>query len=158
MKLRFNTLWRVPVFCIVFSWISYYLTLYFGGSFFGVTTARPDGTMELSVDPLRSAVFHGCLFVVVLLLGGLWFFRSMTKREIAVSAAIISGLYLAVALAQLFVPNFPVSLSIKLTPFQNWPGTVASFLLKLTDNFEFSILLANLAPFFFVPFGKKSTQ
>lgn len=158
MNLRFNTLWRVPVFCIVFSWISYYLSVYIGGFFFKVATPSPDGTVALSIDSLRSAVFRGCLFVVVLLMGGFWFFRSMTKREIAVSAAIISGLYLAIVLAQLFVSNFPVSLSIKLAPFQNWPSTVASFLQKLTNNFEFSILLANLAPFLFVPFGKKSTQ
>lgn len=31
MKLRLATLWRVPVFCIVFSWICYYLTVYNDG-------------------------------------------------------------------------------------------------------------------------------
>ena len=62
MKLRFNTLWRVPVFCIVFSWISYYLTIYIGGFFFTVKTIGADGITELSVDSVRSAIFNGLLF------------------------------------------------------------------------------------------------
>lgn len=157
MKLRFNTLWRVPVFCIVFSWISYYLTVYIGGFFFTVKTVGADGITELSADPLRSAIFNGSLFLIVLLLGGLWAFRSMSKTEIAVSAAIISAVYLTVTLAQLYIPNFPLALSAKLAIIQNWTGTLSSFLLKLTDSFQLSALLSNLAPFLFVPFGKKAT-
>lgn len=158
MKLRVNTLWRVPVFCIVFSWISYYLTIYIGGIFFAVKTVGADGITVLSADPLRSAVFRGVLFLIILLLGGLWAFRSMTKTEIAVSATITSVIYLAVALAQLYISSFPGALSVKLASFQNWTGTLLSFLGELTDNFQLSVLLSNLAPFLFVPFGKKSTE
>ena len=158
MKLRFNTLWRVPVFCIVFSWISYYLTVYIGGFFFTVKPVGADGITQLSADPLRSAIFNGFLFLIVLLLGGLWAFRSMTKAEIGVSAAIASALYLAIVLAQLYIPSFPLSLSIKLAMVQNWTGTLSSFLIKLTNNFQLSVLLSNLAPFLFVPFGKKSIE
>ena len=136
MKLRFNTLWRVPVFCIVFSWISYYITVYIGGFFFTVKTAGADGITQLSADPLHSAIFNGLLFLIVLLLGGLWAFRSMTKAEIGVSAAIASVIYLALALAQLYVPNFPLSLSVNLAMIQNWTGTLSSFLIKLTNNFS----------------------
>lgn len=158
MKLRFNTLWRVPVFCIVFSWISYYLTVYIGGFFFTVNTVGADGITQLSADPLRSAIFNGFLFLIVLLLGGLWAFRSMTKAEIGVSAAIASALYLAIELAQLYIPSFPLSLSVKLAMVQNWTGTLSSILIKLTNNFQLSVLLSNLAPFLFVPFGKKSIE
>lgn len=156
MRLRLNTLWKIPVFCIVSSWISYYLTVYIGGFFFTVKTVDADGITELSVDPLRSALFNGSLFVIVLLLGGLWAFRSMTKTEIAVSAAIISVIYLVITLAQLYLSSFPLSLSMKLSIFQNWIGTAASFLQKLTDDFPFSVLLSNLAPFLFIPFGRKT--
>ncbi len=158
MKLRVNTLWRVPVFCIVFSWISYYLTVYIGGFFFTVQTVGANGITEVSADPLRSAIFNGFLFLTVLLLGGLWAFRSMTRTEIAVSAASISLLYLAVVLAQLYIPNFPLALSIRLASFQNWTGILSSFLVKLTENFQISVLLSNLAPFLFVPFGRKSIE
>ena len=53
MKLRFNTLWRVPVFCIVFSWISCYLTFYIGGFFFTAKTVGAGGITQVSADPLR---------------------------------------------------------------------------------------------------------
>lgn len=158
MKLRFNMLWRVPVFCIVFSWISYYLTLYIGGFFFTVKTIGADGITEVSVDPVRSAVFNGSLFIIVLLLGGLWAFRSMTKTEIAFSAAIISIINLAVTLMQLYILSFPLALSAKLASIQNWTGTLSSFLQKVTDNFLLSVLLSNFAPFLFIPFGKKSIE
>ena len=158
MKLCLNTLWRVPVFCIVFSWISYYLTVYIGGFFFTEKTIGADGMTELSIDPVRSAIFNGLLFIIVLLLGGLWAFRSMTKAEIGVSAAIASAVYLVVVLAQSYIPSFPLSLSLKLAIIQNWTGTLSSLLIALTNNFQLSVLLSNLAPFLFVPFGKNSIE
>ena len=154
MKLRINTLWRVPTFCIISSWISYYITVSIGGFFFTAKTVGADGIISVSADPLRSSIFSGLLFLIVLLVGGLWAFRSMTKAEIAVSAAIISVIYFSIVLAQLHIPGFPLTLSVKLASFQNWTGILSSFLLKLTDNFQLSVLLSNLAPFLFVPFGK----
>ena len=59
------------------------------------------------MDPLRSTLFQGVLFLAILLLGGLWAFRSMTKLEIAASAALISAVYLVVILLQLYLPGFP---------------------------------------------------
>lgn len=155
MKLRVNTLWRVPLFCLISSWISFYVTVYIGGFFFTVKSVGADCVTELSADPLRSAVFSGCLFIAILLLGGLWAFRSMTKAEIAVSAAIISSIYLAVTLAQLYMPGFPIALSAKLASVQNWTAILSSLLIKLTNNLQLSVLLSCLAPFLFVPFGKQ---
>lgn len=158
MKLRINVLWRVPMFCFVSSWISYYVTVYLGGRFFTVSTVGTDGIIELSADPLRSAVFHGSLFLFILLLGGLWAFRSMTKAEICVSATITSAVYLGIALAQMCISSFPLSLSIKLAMLQNWTGTISSFLMKLTNHLPLSVLLSNLAPFLYVPFGKNAAE
>ena len=156
MNIRLKTLWRVPVFCTAASWISFYLTVYLGGFFFVVKTTGIDGVTEVSADPIRSAIFNGALFLGILLLGGLWAFRSMTKAELAVSAAILSAIYLALTLMQLYLPNFPLSLSFKLATIQNWPGTLSSFLLMLPDRLNLSVLLASLAPFLFVPFGKRA--
>lgn len=158
MKIRFNNLWRVPIFCTVASWVSFYLTVYLGRYFFVVKTIGADGVTEVSADPLRSAIFNGVLFLIVLLLGGLWAFQSMTKVEIAVSSAILSAIYLALILMQLYLSNVPVSLSVKLAAFQNWSGILSSFLLRLTNHLNFSLLLSTLAPFLFVPFGKKSVR
>lgn len=155
MKIRVKTLWRVPVFCLAASWASFWITVYLGGFFFSTRTTNADGIIEASVDPVRSLIFSGVLFLIALLVGGLWCFRSMTKAEIAVSAAIISVIYLAVVLLQLLWTGFPVQLSLKLARFQDFTSFLASCLFKMTGLFEFSVITASFAPFLFIPFGKK---
>lgn len=152
---RIEALWKVPVYCAVSSWISFYLTVYLGGFFFTVKTAGADGVTQVSADPVRSAIFQAVLFLLVLLVGGLWAFRSMSKTEIAASAGIASATYLLIVLAQLSIPNFPLSLSITLAYIQNWTGILSSFLLKLTDNLTLSVILSSFAPLLFIPFGRK---
>ena len=156
MKPRIQTLWKVPVYCAISSWVSFYLTVYIGGFFFTVQTLGADGVTQVSADPIRSAIFNGVLFLLVLLVGGLWAVCSMTKAEVAVSAGIASGIYLLIVLAQLYILNFPLSLSITLAYIQNWTGTLSSFLLKLTNNLTLSVILSSFAPLLFIPFGKKS--
>ena len=155
MKVRIQMLWKVPVYCAVASWISFYLTVYLGGFFFTVKTVGADGVTQVSADPIRSAIFNALLFLVVLLVGGLWAFRSMSKAEIAVSSTIASTIYLLIVLAQLFISSFPLSLSVTLAYIQNWTSTVSSFLLKLTDNLTVSVILSSFAPMLFIPFGRK---
>ena len=156
MKIRIQTLWKVPVFCMVASWISFYLTVYIGGFFFTVKTVDADGVTQVSADPVRSAIFHTALFLIVLLVGGLWVFRSMSKAEVTVSAGIASGIYLLIVLAQLYISNFPLSMSVTRAYIQNWTGTLSSFLLKLTDNLALSVILSSFAPLLFIPFGRKT--
>ena len=155
MNVRIRTLWKVPVYCVVASWISFYLTVYLGGFFFTVKTVGADGVTQVSADLIRSAIFNMALFLIVLLIGGLWAFRSMSKAEIAVSSAIASGIFLLIVLAQLYIPSFPISLSIRLAYIQNWTGTVSSFLLKLTDNLTVSVILSSFSPMLFILFGRK---
>lgn len=154
--LRLKTLWRVPVYCLLASWISFQITAHLGGFFFATQTLEAGGTEAVSADPLRGMLFQGALFLIVLLLGGLWFFRSMTKLEIAVSAAIISTLYLTVVLLQLFWSGFPRPLSLALAEYQNWTSFIASVIFQVTGLFELSVIVASCAPFLFVPFGKRS--
>lgn len=155
MHIRLRTLWRVPVFCLISSYLSFYATAYLGGAFFVVRTVGADGVTNVSADPVRAAIFDGALFLIVLALGGLWAFRSMTRAEIAVSAGIISACYLLVVVLQLAVPSFPLPLSMQLALFFNWTGTVSSWLLRLTDHLAFSTIAACFAPLLFIPFGKK---
>ncbi|MBQ8216932.1 MAG: hypothetical protein IJZ91_03110 [Oscillospiraceae bacterium] len=158
MKIRIQTLWKVPVYCAVASWISFYLTAYMGGFFFTVKTVDADGIVNLSADPLRSAIFNAVLFLIVWLLGGLWVRRSMTKMEAAASAGIASGIYLLIVLAQLFMADFPLSLSVTFAYIQNWTAMLSSLLLKLTDNLSLSVIVSSFAPMLFVPFGRKTAE
>ena len=135
MHVRANTLWRVPVFYLCASWISFYLTVY----------------------PVRSAIFDLVLLLAVLLLGGLWACRGMTKLEIFCSAAILVAVYVIINLLEIFF-DVPVSLSISLAKFQNLNGMISSPLFRLTDQLELSVLISDLAPFLFIPFGKRSVR
>lgn len=154
MKVRKNTLWKVPVFCLIFGWLSFYLTVFLGAHFYVVQTPGADGAVTLSVDPVRSAIWNGGLLLVFLLLGGLWAFRSMTRNEIAVSAGILVGFYLIITLAQLWIPGFPISLSVTLGKFGNWQSMVAELLMGLTSNITLSVILGAFTPLLFIPFGK----
>lgn len=155
MRIRKDVLWRVPAYFLASSWVSYYLTVYLGGFFFTVRTVGADGVTELSADPVRSALFHGAVLLLAFVAARVWALRGMTRKEIAVSAAITSGLCFVVVLVQLVVVGFPLSLSMMLAKFQNLTGIIASWLLQLTGQFEISVLASCLTPFLFVLFGRK---
>lgn len=155
MPIRPRTLWRVPVFCTAASFVCTLLTIFVSPLFCLTSSVGADGTSQLVADPLRTLIFHSVLFLAVLLLGGRWAFRSMTRAEIAVSAAILSALYLALSLAQLSIPEFPLTMGI--LSFQQWITTVSSLLLKVQDSSAVAMLLADLTPFLFVPFGRKAS-
>ena len=156
MHVRANTLWRVPVFYLCASWISFYLTVYLG-SLYLVKTTGADGVTEVSIDPIRSAIFDLVLLLAVFLLGGRWALRGMTKPEIFCSAAILVAIYLIINLLEIFF-DVPVSLSFTLAKFQDINGTISSFLFRLTDQLELSVLISDLTPFLFVFFGKRSVR
>ena len=154
MQVRVNSLWKVPVFCAVTSWASFQLTVYLGR--FYITESIVDGVNHISADPLRSNICTAVLFLTFLLIGGLWFRRSMTKKEIAVSAAIASVLYFVVILAELCIPMFPVAWSVSLAYVSNWCGIFGSFLGKLLPSSTLVTILSRFAPLLFIPFGKKT--
>ena len=156
MTIRPQTLWRVPVFCAAASAVTFYLTVYLGRFFFVVETTGADGVPVISADPLRSALFNGVLFVLVLLAGGLLAFRSMTRREIAASAAIFAGIDLVLCLLQLLAPDLLSPLLVPVALIQNWTAVPTSALYHLTGNLPVSALAACFSPFLFVPFGKRS--
>ena len=156
MKLRPHTLWRVPVYCIAAGIVTYFLTIFLGRWFFVVSSTGTDGMLHVSLDPIRSSIFQWILFLALLLLGGLWASRSMTRWEIALSAAIAAALYLAVTLAELCLPAFPGSLSLLLAPLTSWTAALSSLLLRLTDHLFLSVLLPDFLPFLFILFGKGS--
>ena len=110
--------------------------------------------MIVSADPVRSSIFHWVLFLLILVVGGILFLRSMTKKEIALSAAIISGIYLIFVLLQLYLPSFPLGVSVILAQFQNWTGTVSNTLYQITGNLTLSTIAACFSPFLYLFFGK----
>ena len=156
MKLQVKSLWKVPAYCAVASWISFYATVYLGRFFFVVQEMGADGVIQVSADPIRSAIFNGVLFLVVLFVGGLWVFRNMTKKEIAVSATIMVAVYLLLDLAQIMAPNNSASLFF--VYIQNWVAIPTSCLFSLTDNLIVASIISCFSPLLFILFGRKKTE
>lgn len=161
MNIRLKTLWRVPAFCLAAGWLTFQITIRMGW-FYVIKTTGPDGVIDASINPIRSTLLDVGLFAFVLLIGGLWLFRSMTKAEIAVSAAIAAALYLAVTIPELITPscffNLSPSFDLVLIELQQWRSIISSFLWDLTNQVEVSAVLSCFAPFLFVPFGKKAAR
>lgn len=155
-----KNLWRVPVLCLAGSWIGFYLTVYMERFFFLVKNQGQNGIPEIYVDPVRSLIFNLVLFFLILFVGGIWFLRGMTKKEIALSAAITSGIYLVITVLQISVPMYfgNINGNMILAIFQNWPNTLISTLYRITDNFTILFtFLSCFSPFLFVFFGKRKT-
>ncbi len=151
-----RNLWKVPVFCLAASWVCYYLTIYLGGFIFGEREMGADGIIQISVNQLRADIFHGALFLAALLAGGIWFRRSMSRREIAVSALMASAVYLLLELLLSCSDQFSVSQILTFSRFCEWNRSFAAPLLRLTDNQAVSYVAAALAPLLFILFGKKA--
>ncbi len=149
MKIRINMLWRVPVFCILASWISFYLTIYLGRFFF-----IQEIEQTWSANPVRLFIFNAMLFIIILLIGGLGVFKTMTRLEIAVSATITSCIYFSLTVLQHYL--FEFFISSQLWNVQHWPNLIYSIYFHLTNNVYMSVALGNLSPFLFVLFGKKA--
>lgn len=152
-----KNLCRVPVLCLAGSWVGFYLTVYLGRFFFVVKTMGEDGIPVISADPVRSSIFSLVLFFLILVIGGLFLLRSMTKKEIALSAAIISGVYLILTVVQI---NFQlyfgnINGNALLSIFQTWPNTLTKILCQITGNATILFtFLCCFSPFLFVFFGK----
>ena len=153
--MRVRTLWRVPVFCLLASLLSYWLTVFAGPLFYVKRVVNPDGSIEVSADPLRSTLLQIVLFLLVLLLGGLWAFRSMTRREIAFSAVLLVLPMLAIVLAQLLLPAFPVGISLFLARFYTWTGSLSALLMRLSLPLPAAAIIAQFAPLLFICFGRR---
>ena len=156
MKLQAQRLWKVPAYCAVASWISFYATVYLGRFFFVVQEMGANGVIQVSADPIRAVIFNGVLFLVVLFAGGLWVFRNMTKKEIAVSATIMVAVYLLLDLAQIMAPNYSASLFF--VYIQNWVAIPTSCLFSLTDNLTVASIISCFSPLLFILFGRKKTE
>lgn len=154
MKIRVNTLWRVPVFCAVAGVACYWLTITLGGMFFAVKTVEADGAVSVSVDPLRSTIFMLVLFAAALLVGGLLAVRSMTRAEIALSAAIAVVLSLAFGGVLYFLAQYTPVMAACLASLLEWSNELGTVLSRLLNETAVTPWIGRLAPFLLVPFGR----
>ncbi len=96
MKIRKKIFWKVPLFCIVAGVIAFNAVVFLIGRFAIITL--PDGS--ITSDNTRVLIMYGAIFIVTLIVGGMVFFRNMTRKEIFFSASIVVAIGLIMNLTQ----------------------------------------------------------
>lgn len=153
MKLRKETLWRIPLYYPLASYISFYLLVWLY-SFCVVKTVGADGVTNVRMHPVATTLIGLSVLLGVLLLGGFWLCRTMTRREVAISAGILSAVYVLWVLSEIRFPGWDASSSATAVMCLN--AKVGSLLSRLTHQFELSALISCFTPMLFVPFGRTS--
>ena len=142
--------WKVPLYCLIASRICFQLEVRLLLRFAIVT--MPDGS--ISSDSTRSLIVFAFVFVAVLLIGGLAFFRKISRRELLVSALVMVALNVVATLIAYKVQGM---FALYWSEFTEWSIFIPQLLYKLgmePDNLLAGVLRW-LAPLLFVPFGKK---
>lgn len=125
---------------------------YFLGRFAAVES--PEGVY--SIDTTRQLIVYGALFAAVLLVGGLVFFRNMSRKEIFWSATIIVlyGLVLTAVEGFADISAEQSLLIYELSrPFE-WCQFWSSGLYLLTGNIWIGAIASKLSIYLLVLFGK----
>ena len=144
-----KTWWRVPVYCLAASWICFHLEVHWLLRFAIVTL--PDGS--ISSDSTRSLIVFAFVFVAVLLIGGLVFFRKISKRELLVSALVMVALKAVVTLIAYKVQGM---FAIYWSEFTEWSIFIPQLFYRLGADITNPLpeFLRTLAPLLFVAFGR----
>ena len=124
--------WKVPVYCIVASWISFKLKVRIGSSF--AVSKLSDGTV--SIDDTRWMIMSGVIFLVTLIIGGLLFYRRMKKHEVFCSASVMVIFNIVGGLIAYFFQRTSLgsSFAVFYSEINEWSGFVSQLVYKIGLN------------------------
>ena len=153
MTVRKNTLWKVPIFCIITGFISSYLSTFLTSKF--AIAILSDGSV--TIDNTRSFIIQGIIFLLVLVIGGFLVFRNMSKIEIFFSASIVVIFQIALIFIQLIfnITTGPGAIFfLNIYQLTEWSNVVTEMLCKVINNGWMCSFISSLTPYLFIPFGK----
>jgi hypothetical protein len=144
--------WKVPLYCIAASRISFRLKVRIGAAF--AISRLPDGTV--SIDNTRWMVMSGVVFVVFLLLGGL-LFRKMSRQEVFYSASVMVVFNVIGGLISYFFQRTALgsSFAVFYSELHEWSGFVSQFVYDIGLNQWIGAVIVWAVPYLFVFFGKR---
>lgn len=147
--------WRIPLYCIVASWICFQLEIYLLVKWAIVTL--PDGSIES--DPIRGMILSALLFLAVVCVGGFLFFRKMTRKEIFFSASILAALNIVLGIFTYLTQRTLMSFTFLWTELTEWDRVLSLILFQLGLNEWLSaVLVWVLPPYIFLLFGTKEAH
>lgn len=153
MHFRKRTLWYVPLYCVVAGALSYLLFVYV---LYPIWVKKlPDGSV--SSDHIAVLVVSCALFLAALLLGGLVFFRGMTRWELFFSASLVvlyGELLLFIQWALHLTTGPHAVCMLYLFRPSEWFSFVSQLLITLHCDSWLGSAVAHLTPYLFILFGK----
>lgn len=144
--------YKVPLYCIVASWICFQLEIRVLLRWAIVTL--PDGSV--SYDNTRSMMISATVFAAVVCLGGLLFFRKMARKEIFCSACVLVALNIVLGLFTYKMQRVFPSFALLWSALTAWDSIFSEILLQLGAHEWLSAIITwVLPPYIFLLFGKK---
>ncbi len=124
--------WKVSAYCIPAGWICFQLMVRLGSQF--AITCLSDGSV--SVDRMRWMILSGVLFFAVLAVGGLLFFRQMSRKELFLSAGVLVVLNVAGGLIAYFARRTAIgaAFAVFYSEVSQWTGFVSQGLFWLRGS------------------------
>ena len=96
-----HTWWRIPAFCSIAGWVDYHIKVWLFGRWTVVTL--PDGS--ITIDDAKWAWLSFALMALTVVVGGQLICRSMTQREVFLSASVLVGINIAAGLLFMQINN-----------------------------------------------------
>lgn len=155
MKIRKQMLWPIPLYYLGASWIGFYVLVFLYSSFCTVKTVGADGVINVSINPVLRTIVSITVLLAVFFLGGFWICRKMTRREIALSAGILSAFYFIWVLSEFLAPGWDASISMAYV-LMSLNAEVSTLLCEVTGLSQLSSLISCFSPMLFVLFGRNS--
>ena len=144
--------WKVPLYCTLACWICFQLEVRLGARF--LVSVSPDGTA--SMNETGWILLSVLLFLAVVCIGGLLFFRRMTRREVLYSATVLAALNVVFGLLAYKIQGI---FSIYVSEFTSWDSIFSDLLYRVTQNpWVTAIVNWILPPYIFVLSGQKEAH
>lgn len=155
MKTWKENIWKIPLFCLLSGIIDFYISIEL---LRWAIIRLPDGTV--TSNDTRTLLVYGVIFLATLLVGGLIFFRKMTRTEIFCSASVlvVYGVVLMLVQWSFNITTGPAAVWMMYLfgPFEMF-NFFSQFLHMFADNLWVGAVIQVLAPYLFVLFGKKQS-
>lgn len=153
MNIRKKTLWWLPVYYLAASVVGYYVLISLRAAFCVEATVGPDGVATATMNTALSNMIGLVVLAAVLLLGGLKLCRRMTKKEIALSAGILTAVYLLWVGSELLFPGWDAAIG-SIYSMMSLNAEVGGLLVQLIQAPTAMALIGCFTPMLFIPFGR----
>lgn len=142
--------WKIPLYSVITGFVSWWLMVSYIGRL--AIVKLPDGA--ITSNQTVWSLLSGGVFIIVLLIGGLIFFRKMTKKELLCSATVMFIFHIIMTS---FSFLFPLSsITMFFLEIREWYSIVTWLIAMAGLNNWLGVVISGACVYLFVLFGKKN--